>query len=276
MDCAWKELLAILPPWLAAEVDKKGRATMQELRLRLGQPPQLVCKSSDMWLDRIASKDDLSFCVNTASRYSPWAAQSAAQGYITAPGGHRIGLCGDAVMVGHNMTGIRTVRSLCIRVARDFPGIAAKYAAYRGAILIIGPPGSGKTTLLRDLIREISEYEAVSVVDERCELFPEGCFTRGKALDVLTGCPKAVGIGIVLRTMGPQTIAVDEITAQEDCTALLHAGRCGVRLVATAHAASTSDLRSRPLYKMLISGKLFDHVLILRRDKTLHEERMEL
>lgn len=276
MDCAWKELLAILPPWLAAEVDKKGRAIMQELRLRVGQPPQLVCKSSDMWLDRIASKDDLSFCVNTASRYSPWAAQSAAQGYMTAPGGHRIGLCGDAVMVGNHMTGIRTVRSLCIRVARDFPGIAAKYASYRGSILIIGPPGSGKTTLLRDLIREISEYEAVSVVDERCELFPEGCFTRGKALDVLTGCPKAVGIGIVLRTMGPQTIAVDEITAQEDCTALLQAGWCGVRLVATAHAASTSDLRSRPLYKMLISGKLFDHVLILRRDKTLHEERMEL
>lgn len=275
MKCAWKELLAILPPWLGREVDERGRENLQELRLRLGQPPQLVRKERVLWLSREVSMDDLNFCVNTASRYSPWAAQSAAQGYITAPGGHRIGLCGDAVVLGGEMTGIRSVRSLCVRVARDFPGVAAKFGKYRGSILIIGPPGSGKTTLLRDLIRQIAERESVAVVDERGELFPEGCFERGKSVDVLTGCPKSTGIDTVLRTMGPETIAVDEITAEADCAALLRAGWCGVRLVATAHAASTADLHSRELYKPLISGRLFDHVLILRRDKTLLEERME-
>lgn len=276
MNCAWKELLAILPRWLGQELDRHEKDSIQELRLRIGQQPQLVQNGGSIWLDREVTAEDLSFCVNTASRYSPWAAQSAAQGYITAPGGHRIGLCGEAIVMDGNMTGIRTARSLCIRIARDFPGIAAKYGTYRGSILIIGPPGSGKTTLLRDLIREISMDQTVAVVDERRELFPEGYFTRGKAVDILSGCPKAVGIDMVLRTMGPETIAVDEITAPDDCDALLRSGWCGVRLIATAHAATTADLRSRSLYKPLLSNKLFDHVLIMHLDKTLHEERMGL
>ena len=172
------------------------------------------------------------------------------------------------------MSGTRTVRSLCIRFARDFPGIARKYGAYTGSILIIGPPGSGKTPLLRDLIRQFSLRETVAVVDERRELFPDGCFDRGKALDVLSGCPKVSGLDMLLRTMGPETIALDEITAEDDCDALHHAGGCGVRLVATAHASSVSDLYKRPVYRKLSSCGLFDRVLVMRRDKSWHDERM--
>ena len=274
MICAWKEFLSILPPWLAHDVDKHGKDALQELHLRLDQPPQLITNARTIWLTRQINADDLNYCINTASRYSPWAAQSMAHGYITAPGGHRIGLCGSAVMHSNTMTGIRTVRSVCIRIARDFPGIAQRFTGYTGSILIIGPPGSGKTTLLRDLVRQFSERETVTVVDERCELFPEGCFSHGKALDILSGCPKVIGINTLLRSMGPNTIAVDEITAAEDCDALIQAGWCGVRLIATAHASQISDLHSRALYRPLIEKKLFDHVLVMHRDKSLHEERM--
>lgn len=274
MMCAWKELLSILPPWIAEEVDKLGRETLQELRLRLDKAPQLVLSNKSVWLNRPVAASDLNYCINIASRYSPWTAQSSAQGYITAPGGHRIGICGSAVMQASNMTGIRSVSSLCIRVARDFPGLAHRYACLPGSILIIGPPGSGKTTFLRDLIRQISARETVAVVDERCELYPTDSFLQGRALDILSGCPKKIGIEILLRAMGPETIAIDEITAEEDCEALLHAGWCGVRLIATAHASNISDLRTRPLYRTLIRQNLFEHVIIIGRDKSLHEERM--
>lgn len=280
MRCAWQALLSILPPWLARQADAQARERLQELRLRLGSPPELVCSDGIRTLSRSVCREDLNFCIHTASHYSPWAAQTMAKGYLTAPGGHRIGVCGEAVVNGGVMTGVRCVTSLCIRVARDFPGIGEKAARLSGSILLIGPPGSGKTTLLRDLIRCISRKETVAVVDERGELFPRSgdgaLFDGGAQLDVLEGCPKAAGIDTVLRTMGPQCIAVDEITAPEDCAALQSAGWCGVRLLATAHASSLRDLGSRALYRPLMEKQLFDHILILGRDKSWREERVGL
>lgn len=275
MKCAWKELLGILPIAMRTEVDKLGRDSLQELRLRLGLPPELVTVQGSTWLTVETTSQDLSFVIHTASRYSPWSTSTATQGYITAPGGHRIGMCGEAVIREDRATGIRTPTSLCIRVARDFPGIAARAAALQGNVLILGPPGSGKTTLLRDLIRQISDggYSSVAVVDERGELFPSG-FYRGRRTDVLTCCSKPQGLDMALRTMGPGCIAVDEITADTDCQALMHCGWCGVRLLATAHAFDAKDLCRRPIYRKLYESGLFDTLLILRRDKTWYTERM--
>lgn len=275
MTCAWQELLSILPSWMVPEADRLGKDVAQEIRLRLGSPPEIVCGSGSRWIQGIVSKDDLHFIINTASRYSPWAAQSTASGYLTAPGGHRIGICGEAVMKDGEMTGIRRVTSLCIRVARDYPGIAGKAGELTGSVLIIGPPGSGKTTLLRDLVRNLSQREYVGVVDQRGELFPDH-FAWGKRVDVLKGCPKPEGIHRILTTMGPQTIALDEITADDDCEGLLRAGWCGIRLLATAHAGSVRDLITRPLYRPLVDSKLFDHILVLSRDKVWREERLKV
>ena len=272
MRCAWKELLAILPESYREEVNEQGQAALQELRLRLGKPPELAMATGSRWLTRPVEEGDIRFLVNTASRYSPWAAETVANGYITAAGGHRIGLCGEAVMENGQVKSLRSVSSLCIRVARDFPGIGDD-VPLMGNILIIGPPGSGKTTMLRALTRRIARAETVTVVDERGEVFPDG-FERGRRMDVLRGCPKDQGIEMALRTMGPSTIAVDEITANEDTKALLSAGWCGVRLIATAHAANVSDLRTRFVYKPLLENELFDTLLVLRRDKSWHTERM--
>lgn len=271
MICEWIRLLSILPGWLAVEVDKYGKKDLQELRLRLGQVPELNLGSRSLWLDRLVNREDLSFVINTASAYSPWAASSMSEGYLTAAGGHRIGICGEAVMKNGTLETIRSPNSICIRVARDYPGISAGADAYSGSILILGPPGSGKTTLLRDLLRRIAQNETVGVVDQRGEIFPEG-IPRGRRMDVLTGCSKAKGIEILLRTMGPACIGVDEITSEEDTQALLRAGWCGVRLVATAHAATLRDLHSRPVYRPLSQIRLFNHILILNRDKSWREE----
>lgn len=252
-----------------------GKNAMQELRLRLGMPPELVLSGESRWLGCCVSREDLNYCINAASRYSPWAAATTAQGYLTAPGGHRIGLCGEVVCKDGVVTGIREISSLCIRVARDFPGIAKRAADVPGSILILGAPGWGKTTLLRDLIRQIGEKQCVSVVDERGELFPEG-LERGKKTDILTGCPKSPGIDMVLRTMGPDCIAVDEITAEADARALLRAANCGVRLLATAHGTSAADLRRRSVYRSLAESGVFQTLLILRQDKSFRAERAAL
>lgn len=275
MRCAWKELLSILPVRLRGEIDILGRDTMQELRLRINAPPEVVLREKKIWLAGNTAKEELHFVVNAASRYSPWAASSAAHGYITAPGGHRIGLCGEAVCRNGTMEGIREVHSLCIRVARDYPGIGKAAANSQGSILILGAPGWGKTTLLRDLVRQFAEEKTVSVVDERGELFPTG-FDRGKRTDVLTGCPKYIGIDMVLRTMGPSCIAVDEITAEKDCFALMQAANCGVRLMATAHADSVQDFCTRSIYQPLVKNHVFETLLILRRDKSYKVERMTI
>ena len=79
---------------------------------------------------------------------------------------------------------------------------------------------------------------------------------------------------MLLRTMGPDCIAVDEITEPEDVQALLQAANCGVRLLATAHAASLSDFRSRGVYKPLVDNPVFSTLAVLEKNNTYTIERM--
>ena len=275
MRCAWDSLLGILPPWMRSDVNKLGNNDLQELRLSINQQPQLWKRSGRQVLNRLITAEDIHFCINVASRYSPWATTTMAQGYLSAPGGHRIGLCGEAVCKHGQVETVRSVGSLCIRVARDFPGIG-NGVPNSGSILILGAPGWGKTTLLRDLIRNRSNAGIrTAVVDERGELFPADVFSSGQCTDILTGCIKYQGIYMLLRAMGPMCIAVDEITQPEDCTALIQAAGCGVTLLATAHATSVQDLMQRPVYKALLDARIFQQVLILRQDKSWQMERIQ-
>ena len=256
-------LLAILPRRMRSE----DYEDVREIRLRLGKPPRLVTAGGFRDLEGQVGVDDLNYVINAASRYSPWNASSMKDGYLTAPGAHRIGVCGEGT--GEGLTNLT---SLCIRVARDISGIAAGLPMEE-SLLLLGPPGSGKTTLLREHIRRLSRNYAVSVVDERRELFPEG-FSRGENTDVLTGVGKSRGIDMVLRAMGPQVIAVDEVTSRDDCEALLRAAWCGVRLVATAHADSVRDLRRRSVYRPLAETGLFTRAAVLDCRQRWHMEEV--
>ena len=250
----WNEqqLLSILPQRLR-NADFRD---VRELRLRLGQRPRLVIGRGFRELSGVVTKEEIRYLINAASRYSPWNSRSMAQGYLTAPGGHRIGLCGDGA--GETLS---DVTSVCIRIARDYTGIAAGLPM-EGNLLILGAPGSGKTTLLRDVIRHRARSAAVVVVDARREIFPEG-FERTGNLDVLCGVAKGRGMDMALRCMSPRVVATDEITCADDCEALIRAAWCGVDLIATAHASGIADLQGREVYRPLVDTGLFQKIAVL-------------
>lgn len=203
------------------------------------------------------------------------------EGYITLPGGHRIGLAGECLVEQGSLVRIKRITSLNIRIARELKGIShglLPFLMEEGRPLrtiIISPPQAGKTTLLRDIIRCFSNGEQlpfpvkVGLVDERGEI--SGCYQGVPQLDVgirtdlLSGCPKREGVFLLLRTMGPQVIATDEIGRPGDLEIIEEILNTGVGFITTAHAWDTKDFSARPSLRKLWFHGLVERVVTLSR-----------
>lgn len=241
----------------------------EELRLRRGRAPSaLIAGRERPFSDEAVTEETLRGVLEAATRSSLHAAtEQLRRGYIAAPGGVRVGVCGAAVVGPGGMEGLRAFSSLSLRVPRAVTGCAdgiwrtVTEDVFR-SLLIISPPGAGKTTLLRELIRRLSDGGLrVCAADERGELAGSEAgtpvFDLGAHTDVLTGVPKAEGVLMLLRGMNPQVVAVDEITDEADARSLMTAVGCGTALLATVHGAGPEDIADRPGCRALLEAGAF-------------------
>lgn len=269
---------------------------VEELRLRVNQPLLVRTSDEDLFLNReggvtnpnkayIVKREDLVSALERMTHSSVYAVEEdLKQGFLTLPGGNRVGVTGEAVLQDGKMVTMKHISSLNLRLARDVPGRGLKILPLLlrsdgtlGHTLMISPPQAGKTTLLRDLIRLISNGVpqlglkglTVGVVDERGELAGmwQGVptYNLGYRTDVLDSCPKARGMSMLVRSMAPQVLAMDELGHADDVAALLDALRTGVRIISTAHAGSPEEVRSKPTLAQMLEQGVFERLVVLSR-----------
>ena len=252
---------------------------LEEIRFRAGRPVRIYSGGKEYEVVRRTenkiSYEELQKIFSLLMHHSAYSYQEEIKkGYITLDGGHRVGICGRVICDGDSVISVRDISSVNIRRGSEYPGISDILIPHLkdsgGTIrntLIVSPPKCGKTTVLRDIARNLSDGGfKVGICDERSEI--AGCyggvpgFDVGMRTDVLDGCPKTVGIPMLIRAMSPDVVLVDEIGSAEDAAAVERASVAGVALIATMHGRSFDDVLMSPLGKFL-RNSMFTRVVIL-------------
>lgn len=265
---------------------------LQEIRLRIHAPLLIVYQNEEFYVRKdgklshseenafIVTRNEIRETMEYVSNYSMYAyEEEIRQGFITIQGGHRVGLAGKIIMEQDCIKSMKYISFINVRLSHQIKGCANQVMPYireNGQVhhtLIISPPRQGKTTLLRDIIRQLSDGDTyhrgmtVGVVDERSEI--GACYMGipqnelGIRTDILDCCPKVQGMLMLIRTMSPEVIAVDEIGSREDMEAMMSVMNCGCKLIATVHGNSIEDIRSKPLFRKLLQERIFERYIVM-------------
>ena len=255
-----------------------------EIRIRINRPIIIRLIDEDIIINyKINEKDIINIiekiCENSIYAYK----NQIVEGYITIKGGNRVGLTGRAVIENEKIINIKYISGLNFRIAREVIGCGnnilkdiiniEENTIYN--TLILSPPGKGKTTLLRDCIRQISngipsinfKGKNCSIIDERGEIaanykgIPKNDI--GIRTDVIENISKSKGIEMLIRSMGPEIIACDEIGTIEDVKAIKYALTSGVKGIFTMHGNKIEDARKNEEINKLIENKLIEKIIIL-------------
>lgn len=281
-------ILSFMPQMIRRYMFNINLSEAYEIRMRAGKPLMIYFCDGCYYLSSHGilttqpesavrvTKAHIEEAIEIAAKSSVYSVEDEIrEGYITLSGGHRLGICGSAVTTDGKITFIKDISALNYRLASEIPNTAEKIAGKvirDGQVkntLIISPPGAGKTTMLRDIIRRISDSGFnVSVVDERREIAAmnngKSAFDLGMFTDVLSGVPKSEGMLMMLRSMSPDVIAVDEIGRDSDCEAIEKIIHSGVKVVTTVHAYDEEQIKMRggSLSKIIA---FFETVIVLSK-----------
>ena len=261
---------------------------LYEIRLRVGRPLFLTYDGGECFLRKpgqeqyLVTTEDLKETLEYVTGYSLYAYEDEIrQGFISVQGGHRVGVTGKVVLDRGRIMGMKYISCINVRLAHEVVGCADPVMPYIrkrdwvAHTLIVSPPRGGKTTLLRDIIRQLSNGKekfpgmTVGVVDERSELagsyqgVPQN--DLGMRTDVLDGCPKAEGMEMLIRSMSPAVVAVDELGREEDFKAVESVIHSGCKVIATAHGNSIEDVIQQPLFENLVRRRVFERYIFLDR-----------
>lgn len=269
---------------------------LQEIRLRCYKPLILMIDGKETWLTDqgtvtydikrayCTTLQDIRETMEYVSNYSVYAyEEEIRQGFLTIRGGHRVGVAGRVISEANTVKGMKYISNINIRISHEKKGCGDKVLPWLFEkrkfchTLLISGPGCGKTTLLRDLVRQISDGSnlnrgcTVGVIDERSEI--AGCYNGipqndvGMRTDVLDCCPKAEGMMLLIRSMSPEVIAVDELGSQQDIRAMEAAMHCGCKMLATVHGTSFEEISKKTLFSSLIHNRVFERYVILQDRK---------
>ena len=265
---------------------------LQELRLRIQEPLIIIYGGKEYFVSEQGTLErnyqfgyrvavtDVKETIEYISSFSLYAYEDEIrQGFITVQGGHRIGLAGKVIMEQGKVKSVKDISFINIRLSHEKKNCGREILPYIYSnnqvchTLVISPPGCGKTTLLRDMVRLISDGNeehpgmTVGVIDERSEI--GACYRGipqndiGMRTDVLDCCPKAEGMLMMIRSMSPALIAVDEIGKREDIDAIAYVMNCGCQILATVHGSSIDDVKNKPVLRKLVEEKLFKRYIVL-------------
>lgn len=275
------------------QIPKRQFESLEEIRMRVHKPLMAYRNKEEFFITEtgglsntasygvLPREEDLVDTVEMMSDYSLYALEEELRnGYITLLGGHRVGLVGRTVVEAGKLKTMRYISGLNIRISHQVLGCADEVIPYVTSgqavlhTLVVSPPRCGKTTLLRDMIRQLSNGIpgrlggiTVGVVDERSEI--AGCYhgipqnNVGMRTDVLDCCPKAEGMMMLIRSMSPKIIAVDEIGKPEDIYAIEDAMHAGIKLICTVHGSSIEDIKRKPVLSVLLQKQIFERIIIL-------------
>ncbi|HEX3045678.1 MAG TPA: stage III sporulation protein AA, partial [Bacillota bacterium] len=293
----WEEVLRFFPIELRqvlAGIQAHFQPRIIEIRLRLNQPLEINLGNEsyfvaatgalveDLRQALVIGSNELKRVINSITTGSFYALdEEMTQGYLTLPGGHRVGFSGKVIQNAGKIRLIRNISSLNFRIAKEIRGIAQpvlpllwKDGRFQKT-MILSPPASGKTTLLREIIREVSYGVpginlpglTVGLVDERSEIAGSyqgsAQFDVGPRTDILDSCPKKEGVYLLLRAMNPQIIATDEIGEENDWAVIEDIINAGVSFITTAHARNITEAMFRPGLRRILETGSIERLIIL-------------